>query len=175
MFSNLVFRTHQDNHLKRSRPPKSPFKTSEQMNSFWGLSINCKSILFIPFRSVFWNWSGWECRVHYAMRKSKRFLHWSSGQDLPAVLKPTPYILISCQNAACSNVVFFFWRVDYALEGSMFWLSKCDFSPLFHTERSWHTLIDFLLFLNFWSSWFALSCKSIFFDLFWSIKLFFCG
>ena len=26
----------------------------------------------------------------------------------------------SCQNAACSNVVFFFWRVDYALEGSMF-------------------------------------------------------
>ena len=34
--SNLVFRTHQDNHLKRSRPPKSPFKTSEQINSFWG-------------------------------------------------------------------------------------------------------------------------------------------
>ena len=25
----------------------------------------------------------------------------------------------SCQNAACSNT-FFFWRVDYALEGSMF-------------------------------------------------------
>ena len=36
MSSNLVFRTHQDNHLKRSRPPKSPFKTSEQINSFWG-------------------------------------------------------------------------------------------------------------------------------------------
>ena len=33
----------------------------------------------------------------------------------------------SCQNAACSNTFFFFWRVDYALEGSMFWLSKCDF------------------------------------------------
>ena len=36
MSSNLVFRTHQDNHLKRLRPPKSPFKTSEQINSFWG-------------------------------------------------------------------------------------------------------------------------------------------
>ena len=56
------------------------------------LSINCKSILFIPFPSVFWNWSGWECRVYYAMRKSKRFLHWSSGQDLLAVLKPTPLL-----------------------------------------------------------------------------------
>ena len=32
---------------------------------------------------------------------------------------------------------FSLWRVDYALEGSMFWLSKCDFSRLFHTERSW--------------------------------------
>ena len=58
----------------------------------WCLSINCKSILFIPFPSVFWNWSGWECRVYYAMRKSKRFLHWSSGQDLLAVLKPTPLL-----------------------------------------------------------------------------------
>ena len=26
----------------------------------------------------------------------------------------------SFQNAACSNTFFFFWRVDYALEGSMF-------------------------------------------------------
>ena len=34
--------------------------------------------------------------------------------------------------------VFFFWRVDHALEGSMLWLSKCDFSRLFPTERSWH-------------------------------------
>ena len=30
-------------------------------------------------------------------------------------------------------------RVDYALEGSPFSLSKCDFSRLFHTEKSWHT------------------------------------
>ena len=26
-------------------------------------------------KQVFWNWSGRECRVYYAMRKSKRFLH----------------------------------------------------------------------------------------------------
>ena len=44
----------------------------------------------------------------------------------------------TCQNAACSNTFFFFWRVDHALEGSMLWLSKCDFSRLFPTERSWH-------------------------------------
>ena len=44
----------------------------------------------------------------------------------------------SCQNPACSSAFFFFWRVDYALEGSMCWLSKCDFSRLFHTEKSWH-------------------------------------
>ena len=69
----------------------------------WSLSIKWKSILFIPFsfacncgkelvwiqkwqtqerfltllwKQVFWNWNGWECRECYAMRKSKRFLHW---------------------------------------------------------------------------------------------------
>ena len=57
----------------------------------------------------------------------------------------------SCQNVACSNTIFF-WRVNYALEGSMFWLSKCDFSRLFHTERSWHAywfsvVFEFLVFM----------------------------
>jgi len=69
----------------------------------WCLPINCKSILIIPFlfarncgkeffwtqkwrpyiqiltplsKQVFLNWSGWECRVYYAIRKSKRFLQW---------------------------------------------------------------------------------------------------
>ena len=105
----------------------------------WGLSINCKAILFIAFAwfpSVFWNWSGWECPVYYAMRKSKRFLHWSSRQDLLAVLKPTP--LLPHAKMLLVPIRFFFWQVDYALEGSMFLLSKCDFSRLFHTERSWH-------------------------------------
>ena len=37
---------------------------------------------------------------------------------------------------------FFLCWVDYALEGSTFSLSKCDFSRMFHTERSWHISID---------------------------------
>ena len=60
----------------------------------------------------------------------------------------------SCQNAACSNTFFFFffWRVDHALEGSMLWLSECDFSRLFPTERSWHAywfsmVFEFLVFM----------------------------
>ena len=36
-------------------------------------------------------------------------------------------------------ISFFFCWVDYAPESSTFSLSKCDFSRLFHTERSWHT------------------------------------
>ena len=36
-------------------------------------------------------------------------------------------------------ISFFLCWVDYALEGSIFSLSKCDFSRMFHTERSWHT------------------------------------
>ena len=36
-------------------------------------------------------------------------------------------------------ISFFLSWVDYALEGSIFSLSKCDFSRMFHTERSWHT------------------------------------
>ena len=130
----------------------------------WCLSIKCKSILFIPFPSVFWNWSSRECRVYYAMRKSKRFLRWSSGQDLLAVLKPTP--LLTHAEMPLVSIRSFFWRVDYALEGSMFWLSKCVLAACF-TLRGHGTLIDFLWFLNFWSSWFALWCKSVFFDL-WS-------
>ena len=29
-----------------------------------------------------------------------------------------------CQNAACSNTFFFFWRVDYALEGGFYVLTE---------------------------------------------------
>ena len=51
-------------------------------------------------------------------------------------------------------ISFFFW-VDYALEGSIFSLSKCDFSRLFHTERSWHTVLIYCGFC-LWSTGFAL-------------------
>ena len=42
----------------------------------------------------------------------------------------------SCENVAYSNKVFFLCWVGYALEGSIFSLSKCDFSRRFYTERS---------------------------------------
>ena len=75
--------------------------------------------------------------------------------------------------------VFFFWRVDHALEGSMLWLSKCDFSRLFPTERSWHAYWFALSLLAevsrrerpLLAGKFALWCNSVFFDLFWGVKL----
>ena len=78
------------------------------------------------------------------------------------------------QNAACANILFFIFWVDYALEGSTFSLSKCDFSRLFHTERSWHTYRFTVVFVSGRPDLSSdmLWCKSIFFDLFWSVKLF---
>ena len=43
---------------------------------------------------------------------------------------------------------FFLYWVDYDLEGSTFSLSKCDFSRLFHTERSWHTYRFTVVFVS---------------------------
>ena len=43
---------------------------------------------------------------------------------------------------------FFLCCVDYALEGSTFSLSKCDFSRLFHTEMSWHTYRFTVVFVS---------------------------
>ena len=45
-------------------------------------------------------------------------------------------------------ICFFLCWVDYALEGSTFSLSKCDFSRLFHTERSWHTYRFTVVFVS---------------------------
>ena len=45
-------------------------------------------------------------------------------------------------------ISFLLCRVDYALKGSTFSLSKCDFSPLFHTERSWHTYRFTVVFVS---------------------------
>ena len=131
----------------------------------WWLSINCKSILFILFSSVRncgksysefrngrrnWNFNSaveasllelerlrnyvtcitqWESQSNFYTGIRTRFAHSAK----------TYTTFTSCQNAACSNTFFFCWQVDCALEGSPFWLSKCDFSHLFHTERSWHT------------------------------------
>ena len=43
---------------------------------------------------------------------------------------------------------FFLSWVDYAWEGSTFSLSKCDFSRLFLTERSWHTYRFTVVFVS---------------------------
>ena len=52
-------------------------------------------------------------------------------------------------------ISFFLFWVDYAPEGSTFSLSKCDFSRLFHPERSWHTVSIYCGFC-LWSAGFAL-------------------
>ena len=69
-----------------------------------------------------------------------------------------------CRNAACSNE-YFLLQVDYALEGSTFWLSKlCDFCHLFHAEMSWPAYCFSAVVVSGWHDWwFALWCKSIFF------------
>ena len=46
------------------------------------------------------------------------------------------------------SISFFLCSVDYALEGSIFSLSKYDFSRLFHTERSWHTYRFTVVFVS---------------------------
>ena len=47
-------------------------------------------------------------------------------------------------------ISFILCWIDYALEseGSTFSLSKCDFSCLFHTERSWHTYRFTVVFVS---------------------------
>ena len=50
--------------------------------------------------------------------KVKAILHWSSGQDLLAVLKFTP--LLPPAKMLLVPIRFFFWGVDYAVEGPTF-------------------------------------------------------
>ena len=93
-------------------------------------------ILTLLSKKVFWNWSSWEWRLYYLLSKSKWFLHWHQDkiclQFQTGVGRPTWFLL---QAKMLSNT-FFLWLVDYAPEGSMFLISKCDFSPLFQAERS---------------------------------------
>ena len=76
-----------------------------------------------------------------------------------------------CQNAACSNE-YFLLRIDYAMEGSTFWLNKLC-CRLFHAERSWHAhWFSVFIVSGRHDWWFALGCRSIFFDLFWNVNFF---
>ena len=89
----------------------------------------------------------------------------ASRQELLAVLTP----LSPQAKMLLVPIGFFFsiilWRVQCFDKANVI-LAIC------FTLRGHDTLIDFLWFLNFWSAWFALWCKSIFFDLFRSVKLF---
>ena len=74
----------------------------------------------------------------------------ASGQDLLALLKPTPPTQLFMPKCFLfQTVLFFFWRVDYALEGSMFWPSKCDFRYLFRSGHAyWSSVVfEFLVFI----------------------------
>ena len=51
-------------------------------------------------------------------QKVKAISTLASGQDLLALLKPTP--LLPYAKMLLVPIRFFLWRVDYALDGSMF-------------------------------------------------------
>ena len=141
------------------------------------MSINCKSILFIPFsfarnqqlrERIILNSemadvnSNFNSVVKASLlelerqgmsrvlrnQKVKAISTLASGQDLLALLKSTP--LLPHAKMLLVLIRLFLWRIDYALDGSMFWLRKCDFSRLFHTDRSWHTYRR--IFCGFWIS-----------------------
>ena len=74
-----------------------------------------------------------------------------------------------------------FWKPAFASERSA-WLARLveqcwhvSIKGLFHTERKVWYVTRILIFSGcclFWSARFALQCKSIFFDLFWNVRLF---
>ena len=74
-----------------------------------------------------------------------------------------------------------FWKPAFASERSA-WLARLveqcwhvSIKGLFHTERTVWYVTRILIFSGcclFWSARFALQCKSIFFDLFWNVRLF---
>ena len=51
-------------------------------------------------------------------QKVKAISTLTSGRDLLALLKPTP--LLPYAKMLLVPILFFLWRVDYALDGSMF-------------------------------------------------------
>ena len=92
----------------------------------------------------------WLCQNVKLQRQVQRDQeHFDHQQDLHlGVFIGRPTRLLPHDKMLLVPINCFLCWVDYALEGSTFSLSKCDFSRLFHTERSWHcTHIDLLRFL----------------------------
>ena len=88
---------------------------------------------------------GFETALPFAVHRSRRWLKWRSkvnvfkiraikGDGNPTRLLPHAKMLLV-------PIKFFVCWADYALEGAPFSLSKCYFTRMFHTERSWDTLI----------------------------------
>ena len=81
---------------------------------------------------------------------------------------------------ACRQTPWF-WKPAFASERRV-WLARLfeqcwhvSIKGLFHTERTIWYVTRILIFSGcclFWSARFALQCKSIFFDLFWNVRLF---
>ena len=75
--------------------------------------------------------------------------HFDHQQDLHlGVFIGRPTRLLPHDKMLLVPISCFLCWVDYALEGSTFLLSKCDFSRLFHTERSWHTYRFTMVFVS---------------------------
>ena len=82
----------------------------------WCLSINCKSILFIPFLSSLLELERLGMSRVLRIEKVKAISTLVIRTRFARITK-TYTTFTSCQNAAFSNTFFFFfWRVDYALE-----------------------------------------------------------
>ena len=72
----------------------------------------------------------------------------AAGFDRRQELHGRPTRLLLYSKMLLVPISFFLCGVDYSLEGSTFSLSKCDFSRLFHTERSWHTYRFTVVFVS---------------------------
>ena len=83
------------------------------------------------------------------------------GEELDSVGN-TPLLLMP--KCCLFQWIFFLWRVDYALEENI--LNEQIW--FFLLISYWKVMTRILIFCSYclWSAWFALWCKSIFFDLF---------
>ena len=156
-----------------------------QSASFWPFTANwfwsvkfvspSKSIKLIQWNS-FPHWAvialviGKLQGIFIASKKKKQILIFFTavlGEELDSVGN-TPLLLMP--KCCLFQWIFFLWRVDYALEENVL-TEQMWFLPLI---SYWEVVTRILIFCGYclWSAWFALWCKSIFFDLFWKVKLF---
>ena len=119
-------------------------------------------------------WDGWIYLPMVLRRRASRaraplpiFFTAVSREELDSVGNTRRLLMPKC---SLFQWFFFLWRVDYALEGNIL-TEQMWFLPLI---SYWEVVTQILIFCSYclWSEWFALWCKSTFFDLFWKVKLF---